>query len=120
MSDSSRHFLCLSMLAKLTAWPCADLHPGNILVRVVDPNSTWGRIANFCRFKTAPHLVLLDVGMTCELTPDEQRNIVGFFQASVCSCTTELRPASACGALCNAYAPASNHVSRSLSSSSAG
>ena len=58
----------------------ADLHPGNLLVRIVDPNSTWGRIANFCGFKTAPHLVLLDVGMTCELTPSDQRNIVGFFQ----------------------------------------
>ena len=64
---------------------CADLHPGNILVRIVDPNSTWGRIANFCRFKTAPHLVLLDVGMTCELSPSDQRNIVGFFQVCACS-----------------------------------
>lgn len=27
----------------------ADLHPGNILVRLVDPNSLWGRIATFLK-----------------------------------------------------------------------
>ena len=58
----------------------ADLHPGNLLVRVVDPNSTWGRIAHFCNLKTAPHLVLLDVGMTCEMSAYDQENIVQFFQ----------------------------------------
>ena len=63
------------------SWPCADLHPGNILVRVVDPNSTWGRIAHFCNLKTAPHLVLLDVGMTCEMSAYDKENIVQFFQA---------------------------------------
>ena len=27
----------------------ADLHPGNILVRLVDPNTLWGRIATFLK-----------------------------------------------------------------------
>lgn len=27
----------------------ADLHPGNILVRLVDPNTRWGRIATFLK-----------------------------------------------------------------------
>ena len=29
---------------------------------------------------TAPKLVLLDVGMVAELTPDDQQNLVGFFK----------------------------------------
>ena len=31
---------------------------------------------------TAPKLVLLDVGMVAELTPEDQRNLVGFFKVS--------------------------------------
>jgi len=30
----------------------ADLHPGNILVRLVDPNTRWGRIATFLKVKS--------------------------------------------------------------------
>ncbi|DBA94718.1 hypothetical protein WJX77_012360 [Trebouxia sp. C0004] len=59
----------------------ADLHPGNILVRLVDPNTRWGRIATFLKVNTAPKLVLLDVGMVAELTPEDQHNLVGFFKA---------------------------------------
>lgn len=59
----------------------ADLHPGNILVRVVDPNSLWGRVAHFFNLNTAPHLVLLDVGMTAELSAHDQSHIVAFFKA---------------------------------------
>ena len=33
----------------------ADLHPGNILVRLVDPNTRWGRIATFLK---VTHLLL--------------------------------------------------------------
>lgn len=29
---------------------------------------------------TAPKLVLLDVGMVAELTPEDQQNLVGFFK----------------------------------------
>ncbi|KAK9843517.1 hypothetical protein WJX81_006871 [Elliptochloris bilobata] len=59
----------------------ADLHPGNILVRVVDPNSPWGRVAHFFQLPPAPHLVLLDTGMVATLTPSDQRNLVQFFKA---------------------------------------
>ena len=61
-------------------YAAADLHPGNIMVRVVDPNSLWGRVAHFFNLNTAPHLVLLDVGMTAELSPHDQRHIVSFFK----------------------------------------
>ena len=55
-------------------------HAGNILVRLVDPNTRWGRIATFLKVNTAPKLVLLDVGMVAELTPEDQQNLVGFFK----------------------------------------
>lgn len=58
----------------------ADLHPGNILVRKTDPNTRLGRLAWFFGVRLPPHLVLLDVGMTAELTPQDQRNLVGFFK----------------------------------------
>lgn len=58
----------------------ADLHPGNILVRLVDPNSLWGRIATFLKVNTAPHLVLLDCGMVAELSSEDQHHLVGFFK----------------------------------------
>ena len=32
---------------------------------------------------TAPKLVLLDVGMVAELTPEDQQNLVGFFKVCV-------------------------------------
>jgi len=32
---------------------------------------------------TAPKLVLLDVGMVAELTPEDQHNLVGFFKVSL-------------------------------------
>jgi predicted unusual protein kinase regulating ubiquinone biosynthesis (AarF/ABC1/UbiB family) len=54
---------------------------GNILVRLVDPNTLWGRVANVFHIPTSPHLVLLDVGMVAQLTPDDQRNLVHFFKA---------------------------------------
>jgi len=31
---------------------------------------------------TAPKLVLLDVGMVAELTPEDQHNLVGFFKVN--------------------------------------
>ena len=60
-------------------------HSGNILVRLVDPNTTWGRIATFLKVNTAPKLVLLDVGMVAELTPEDQQNLVGFFKVRASS-----------------------------------
>ena len=51
-------------------------------MRVVDPNSLWGRVAHFFNLNTAPHLVLLDVGMTAELSPHDQSHIISFFKVS--------------------------------------
>ena len=69
----------------------ADLHPGNILVRVVDPNSLWGRVANYFGLNTAPHLVLLDVGMTAELTPEDQGNLIQFFKVRLSPALLQLQ-----------------------------
>ena len=44
---------------------------------------------------TAPKLVLLDVGMVAELTPEDQQNLVGFFKVCMhsalpcCECFCE-------------------------------
>ena len=40
----------------------ADLHPGNILVRLVDPNTRWGRIATFLKLSAHLCLVTVDIG----------------------------------------------------------
>jgi predicted unusual protein kinase regulating ubiquinone biosynthesis (AarF/ABC1/UbiB family) len=58
----------------------ADLHPGNILVRVTDPNSLWGRVTNYFGITTSPKLILLDVGMTAELLPEDQQNLIDLFR----------------------------------------
>ncbi|KAK9817109.1 hypothetical protein WJX72_009682 [[Myrmecia] bisecta] len=59
----------------------ADLHPGNIMVRMQDPNTLWGRVSTFLHWDTKPQLVLLDVGMVAELTRQDQMNLVSFFKA---------------------------------------
>ncbi|KAI3741096.1 hypothetical protein L1987_58763 [Smallanthus sonchifolius] len=51
----------------------ADMHPGNILVR---NKSSRKRI-----FKSKPHLVFLDVGMTAELSNSDRINLLEFFKA---------------------------------------
>ncbi|KAG5234877.1 hypothetical protein OIU76_026106 [Salix suchowensis] len=53
----------------------ADMHPGNILVRV-SPNSSQKRL-----FKSKPHVVFLDVGMTAELSRGDRVNLIEFFKA---------------------------------------
>ena len=55
-------------------------------MRVVDPNSPWGRVAHFFQLPPAPHLVLLDTGMVATLTPGDQRNLVQFFKARARAC----------------------------------
>jgi aarF domain-containing kinase len=50
----------------------ADMHPGNILVRVVRPKSAK---------KSKPHVVFLDVGMTAELSSSDRVNLLEFFKA---------------------------------------
>lgn len=54
----------------------ADMHPGNILVRVSQSNKSQKRI-----FKSKPHVVFLDVGMTAELSGSDRVNLLEFFKA---------------------------------------
>lgn len=54
----------------------ADMHPGNILVRVSQNNSSRKQL-----FKTKPHVVFLDVGMTAELSKNDRLNLLEFFKA---------------------------------------
>ncbi|KAK7400467.1 hypothetical protein VNO78_11675 [Psophocarpus tetragonolobus] len=50
----------------------ADMHPGNILVRS-KPNKRL--------FKSKPHVIFLDVGMTAELSGGDRVNLLEFFKA---------------------------------------
>lgn len=54
----------------------ADMHPGNILVRVSQSKSSRRRF-----FKSKPHIIFLDVGMTAELSRNDRVNLVEFFKA---------------------------------------
>ncbi|KAG0497111.1 hypothetical protein HPP92_001802 [Vanilla planifolia] len=54
----------------------ADMHPGNILVRVPKKNSSRKRL-----FRPKPHIIFLDVGMTAELSNGDRRNLLEFFKA---------------------------------------
>ncbi|MED6209727.1 hypothetical protein PIB30_057503 [Stylosanthes scabra] len=51
------------------------MHPGDILVRVPQSNSR-KRL-----FKSKPHVIFLDVGMTAELFDSDRVNLVEFFKA---------------------------------------
>ncbi|XP_042520301.1 uncharacterized aarF domain-containing protein kinase 2-like [Macadamia integrifolia] len=50
----------------------ADMHPGNILVRVAHSKSS---------LKPKPHVIFLDVGMTTELCKSDRENLLEFFKA---------------------------------------
>jgi len=52
------------------------MHPGNILVRVVQPKNS-----NSTLIKSRPHVVFLDVGMTAELSSNDRVNLLEFFKA---------------------------------------
>lgn len=54
----------------------ADMHPGNILVRV-----SQSKRSNKGLFKSRPHVVFLDVGMTAELSSSDRVNLLEFFKA---------------------------------------
>lgn len=54
----------------------ADMHPGNILVRVGQSKSPRKRL-----FKSKPHVIFLDVGMTAELSGSDRINLIDFFKA---------------------------------------
>ncbi|KAJ8480389.1 hypothetical protein OPV22_024116 [Ensete ventricosum] len=53
----------------------ADMHPGNILVRAQTKHPNKGI------FKSKPHVVFLDVGMTAELSSCDRVNLLDFFKA---------------------------------------
>ncbi|KAH9538519.1 hypothetical protein CY35_15G010300 [Sphagnum magellanicum] len=55
----------------------ADLHPGNILVRMEPGNPA----PNKQMFRSHPHVVLLDVGMTAELSQRDRYTLLNFFKA---------------------------------------
>ncbi|KAH6773761.1 Protein kinase superfamily protein [Perilla frutescens var. frutescens] len=57
----------------------ADMHPGNILVRGGRGKSSRKKL-----FKTKPHVIFLDVGMTAELSKSDQINLLEFFKAVAC------------------------------------
>lgn len=55
----------------------ADMHPGNILVRVPQSDSSQKKRL----FKSKPHVIFLDVGMTAELAKSDRVNLLEFFKA---------------------------------------
>lgn len=64
----------------------ADLHPGNILVRLEEPapaGTLRGALARALRLAPHPRLVLLDVGMIARLTSEDQSHLVDFFKVGV-------------------------------------
>lgn len=70
----------------------ADMHPGNILVRVPQSKSSRKQI-----FKSKPHVVFLDVGMTAELSNNDRIILLEFFKAiarrdgkTVAECTLQM------------------------------
>ena len=52
------------------------MHPGNILVRVVQPKNE-----NNTLLQSKPHVVFLDVGMTADLSSNDRLNLIEFFKA---------------------------------------
>ncbi|XP_076889307.1 uncharacterized protein LOC143540023 [Bidens hawaiensis] len=54
----------------------ADMHPGNILVRMKQ-----GKASETGLFKSKPHVIFLDVGMTAELGKKDRVHLIEFFKA---------------------------------------
>mmetsp|Transcript_48047 Transcript_48047/g.153990 ORF Transcript_48047/g.153990 Transcript_48047/m.153990 type:complete len:650 (+) Transcript_48047:195-2144(+) len=65
----------------------ADLHPGNVLVRLESPanipSRLWHMVLNGELNPQLPRIVLLDVGMTAELSDEDKVNVVEFFKGVV-------------------------------------
>lgn len=57
----------------------ADMHPGNILVREAQKKPSRKHF-----FKSKPHVIFLDVGMTAELSKNDRTNLLEFFKAVAC------------------------------------
>ena len=88
----------------------ADLHPGNILVRVQrSPNKASHLMGGH------PHVVLLDVGMTAELSAHDRQTMLELFKAiavrdgrSTANCTLKFSANQSCPdpeAFCQARMP---------------
>ncbi|KAM3384995.1 hypothetical protein ACQJBY_009136 [Aegilops geniculata] len=76
----------------------ADMHPGNILVRL---NESKNKRKTF--FRSKPHIVFLDVGMTAELSVADRDNLKQFFKAvairdghTAANCTLRLSENQSC------------------------
>lgn len=76
----------------------ADMHPGNILVRLSESKLSRRRF-----FRAKPHIVFLDVGMTAELTRCDRDNLKQFFTAvatrdgrTAARCTLQLSKNQSC------------------------
>uniref|UniRef100_A0ACD5V1A8 Uncharacterized protein n=1 Tax=Avena sativa TaxID=4498 RepID=A0ACD5V1A8_AVESA len=75
----------------------ADMHPGNILVRVNESKK------RKIFFRSKPHIVFLDVGMTAELSGDDRDNLKQFFKAvairdgrTAAKCTLQFSKSQSC------------------------
>ncbi|PKA52411.1 putative aarF domain-containing protein kinase [Apostasia shenzhenica] len=76
----------------------ADMHPGNILVRVPQNMPSRKRL-----FRSKPHIIFLDVGMTAELSKKDRLILLEFFKAvalrdgrTAAECTLELSRRQSC------------------------
>ncbi|KAG1347171.1 putative aarF domain-containing protein kinase 2 [Cocos nucifera] len=76
----------------------ADMHPGNILVRVPQ-----GKRSRKKLFRARPHIIFLDVGMTAELSKSDRANLLEFFKAvalrdghTAAECTLRLSKRQSC------------------------
>ncbi|KAL2469988.1 Protein kinase superfamily protein [Abeliophyllum distichum] len=69
-------FLCQLIFLLVDNFLHADMHPGNILVRV-----SQGKTLAKSLFKSRPHVIFLDVGMTAELSKKDRNNLLEFFKA---------------------------------------
>lgn len=70
------------------------MHPGNILVRLIPAKAS---------FKSRPHVIFLDVGMTAELSKRDRMNLLEFFKAvalrdgrTAAECTLRLSSRQSC------------------------
>ncbi|KMT13173.1 hypothetical protein BVRB_4g085790 [Beta vulgaris subsp. vulgaris] len=96
LADIGTHALLKMML--VDNFIHADMHPGNILVRVAQNKPPRKRLV-----KSKPHLVFLDVGMTAELSKSDRVNLLEFFKAvarrdgrTAAECTLQLSKQQSC------------------------
>lgn len=80
----------IGLLLQVDNFIHADMHPGNILVRL-KPGKRKGGL------KSKPHVIFIDVGMTAELAKNDRVTLLEFFKAvarrdgrTVAECTLQL------------------------------